>query len=40
MKIRELGIENFNIELYKIYNCNTKQELNKKEGEIIKKWEL
>ena len=36
MKIREIGIENFKIELHDIYNCNNKQELNKKEGDVIK----
>ena len=36
IKIREVGIENFYIDLYEIYNCSTKQHLNKKEGEIIK----
>ncbi len=34
--MREIGIEKFNIELYERYNFNTKQELNKKEGDVIK----
>ena len=35
-KMKELGVENFYIELYENYNCNSKEELNKREGEIIR----
>ena len=34
--MKELGKENFYIELFEIYNCNTKEELNRREGEIIR----
>jgi len=36
-KINELKIDNFFIELYELYPCNSKKELNKKEGEVIRK---
>ena len=36
IKMREIGIENFYIELYKIFNCDCKTHLRQKEGEIIK----
>jgi hypothetical protein len=36
IKINELGIDNFYIELYENYNCNNKEELLKKEGEVIR----
>ena len=35
-KMNELGIDKFYIELYELYKCNTKEELNKREGEIIR----
>ena len=35
IKIRELGIDNFYIELYDDYKCERKEQLFKKEGEII-----
>lgn len=35
-KMDELGIDNFYIELYEHYNCNSKEELNRREGEIIR----
>ena len=34
--MKELGIENFYIELYELYPCNSKNELEKREGEIIR----
>ena len=37
IKMKEHGLENFYIELYEYYRCNTKEELNMKEGEIIRK---
>ncbi len=36
-KMNELGIDNFYIELYENYKCNSKEELNRREGEIIRK---
>jgi hypothetical protein len=36
VKMRELGIENFYIELFEIFPCNSKEELNRREGEIIR----
>ena len=35
--MNELGIDNFYIELYENYSCNSKEELNRYEGEIIRK---
>ncbi len=35
-KMNELGVENFYIELYENYSCNSKEELNKREGEVIR----
>ena len=35
-KMRELGIDNFYIELYEQYPCNSKEELNKREGEVMR----
>jgi hypothetical protein len=35
-KIRETNIEDFHIELYENFPCNSKEELNKREGEIIR----
>ena len=35
-KINELGIDNFYIELYENYPCGSKEELVRKEGEIIR----
>ena len=34
--MKEMGIENFYIELYELYPCNSKIELEKREGEIIR----
>ena len=34
--MKEMGIENFYIELYELYPCNSKMELEKREGEIIR----
>jgi hypothetical protein len=34
--MKELGKDNFYIELYENYNCNSKEELNRREGEIIR----
>jgi len=36
VKINEFGFEKFYIELYELYSCNSKEELNKREGEIIR----
>jgi hypothetical protein len=36
IKMNELGIYKFYIELYELYKCNTKEELNKREGEVIR----
>jgi hypothetical protein len=36
IKMREIGIENFYIELYEIFNYDCKPQLRHKEGEIIK----
>ncbi len=36
MKMNELGCDKFYIELYELYSCNSKEELNKREGEIIR----
>jgi hypothetical protein len=36
-KMREIGIENFYIELYEHFPCDSKEELMKKEGEVIRK---
>ena len=36
IKMNELGSDKFYIELYELYKCNTKEELNKREGEIIR----
>ena len=36
-KMREIGVENFYIELIEYHKCNTKEELFKKEGEWIRK---
>ena len=36
IKMRELGIDNFYIELYEQCICNTKEELNKREGQVIR----
>ena len=35
-KINEIGFDRFYIELYEPYSCNTKEELNKREGEVIR----
>ncbi len=35
IKMREFGIENFFIELYEDYPCERKEQLEKREGEII-----
>ena len=35
-KMEEIGINNWYIELYELYPCNSKIELNKREGEIIR----
>jgi hypothetical protein len=35
-KMDEIGFDNFYIELYENYNCNSKEELNRREGEIIR----
>ena len=35
-KMNELGFDNFYIELHENYNCNSKEELNKREGEVIR----
>ncbi len=32
----EIGKEHFYIELYESYNCNSKEELNRREGEVIR----
>jgi hypothetical protein len=34
--MKEMGIENFYIELYELFPCNSKIELEKREGEIIR----
>ncbi len=34
--MNEIGLDKFYIELYEIYSCSSKEELNKKEGEIIR----
>jgi Ca2+-dependent lipid-binding protein len=36
IKIRELGIDKFYIELYENFKCENKEELRKREGEIIR----
>ena len=36
-KMNELGVDKFYIELYELFKCNTKEELNKREGEVIRK---
>jgi hypothetical protein len=36
-KMNELGSDKFYIELYELYSCNSKEELNKREGEVIEK---
>ena len=35
-KMNEIGSDRFYIELYELYSCNSKEELNKREGEIIR----
>ena len=35
-KMNELGFDSFFIELYENYSCNSKEELNKREGEVIR----
>ena len=35
-KMKEIGKDNFYIELYENYNCNSKEELNRREGGIIR----
>jgi hypothetical protein len=35
-KMNEIGSDRFYIELHKLYSCNSKEELNKREGEIIR----
>ena len=35
-KMNEIGIDNFYIELYVKYSCDSKEELFRKEGEIIR----
>jgi hypothetical protein len=35
-KMDELGFDNFYIELFENYKCNSKEELNRREGEIIR----
>ena len=35
-KMNELGTDDFYIELYEHYNCNSKEELNRREGELIR----
>lgn len=37
-KMRELGVENWKIELYKEFECDNIQELKKKEGEAIREF--
>ena len=34
--MNELGVDNFYIELYENYSCNSKEELNRSEGERIR----
>ncbi len=34
--MKEIGKEEFYIELHENYNCNSKEELNRREGEIIR----
>ncbi len=34
--MKELGIDNFYIELYELFPCNSKNELEQREGEIIR----
>ncbi len=36
IKMKEIGIDKFYIELYELYTCNSKEELNKREGEVIR----
>jgi hypothetical protein len=36
-KMNELGVNKFYIELYELLKCNTKEELKKQEGEVIRK---
>jgi hypothetical protein len=36
VQMREIGIDNFYIELYEDFPCERKEQLNKKEGEIIR----
>ncbi len=35
--MNELGVNKFYIELYELLKCNTKEELKKQEGEVIRK---
>ena len=35
-KVREIGLQHFYIELYEDYSCQNKEQLNKREGEIIR----
>ena len=35
-KMNEIGIDKFYIELYELHSCNTREELNKREGELIR----
>jgi len=36
IKMNELGMDKFYIELYELYKCDTKEELVKREGEVIR----
>ena len=36
VKMNEIGIDKFYIELYELCKCNSKEELNKREGEVIR----
>jgi hypothetical protein len=35
-KMNEIGSDRFYIEWYELYSCNSKEELNKREGEFIR----
>ena len=34
--MKDMGVENFYIELYELFPCNSKQELEKREGEVMR----
>jgi hypothetical protein len=36
IKMKEIGIDKFYIELHETFSCNSKEELNKREGEVIR----